>query len=53
MPRAKPPSPLRGRQVRLTDEQWEKFKELGGSAWLRKFVGGRPARYFEVFKRPE
>jgi hypothetical protein len=38
MPRPKPPSPLKGRQVRMSDVEWLMFKELGGADWLRKYV---------------
>jgi len=38
MPRPKPPIPLRGRQVRMSDMEWLMFKELGGAEWLRKYV---------------
>lgn len=51
MPRPAPPSPLKTREIRMSDEQWEKFKELGGAAWLRRFIGGRPDGYYKVFQR--
>lgn len=38
MPRPKPPMPLKGRQVRMSDVEWLMFKELGGAEWLRKHV---------------
>jgi hypothetical protein len=38
VPRPKPPSPLRGRMVRMSDIEWLMFKELGGAEWLRKLV---------------
>ena len=52
MPRPAPPEPLKPRMVRLSDDQWQKFQDLGGSAWLRKFIGGKPDKYYEVFQRP-
>jgi hypothetical protein len=38
MPRPKPPEPLKGREIRLSDTQMAKFKSLGGSKWLRDFL---------------
>lgn len=52
MPRPKPPSILKPRCIRLSDEEWDKFREMGGSEWLRKALGTRPARYYEVFEPP-
>ena len=52
MPRPKPPAPLKARYVRLSDEEWEKFKEMGGPEWLRRVMGTRPKNYYEVFERP-
>ncbi len=51
MPRPKPPEELRCRHIRMSDSEYAKFKELGGAAWLRRFLGGKPERYHEVFKR--
>ena len=51
MPRPKPPEPLKARFVRLSDSEWEKFQEMGGAAWLRKAMGMRPQKYYEVFQR--
>ena len=51
MPRPKPPEPLKARFVRLSDAEWEKFQEMGGAAWLRKAMGTRPQKYYEVFQR--
>lgn len=53
MPRPAPPNPLKPRMVRMSDEQWQKFQDLGGSTWLRRFIGGKPDKYYEVFQRPE
>ena len=53
MPRPKPPSPLKPRYVRLSDEEWLMFKELGGSDWLRKHVKDKakfPAKHY-TFKQ--
>lgn len=38
MPRPKPPSPLKGRNMRMSDVEWLMFQELGGADWLRQFV---------------
>ena len=51
MPRPKPPAPLKARYVRLSDEEWEKFQEMGGAEWLRKAMRTRPHNYYEVFQR--
>ena len=50
MPRLKPPAPLKARYVRLSDEEWIKFKELGGAEWLRDHVNKKakyPTKYYE------
>ena len=52
MPRPKPPAPLKARFVRLSDEEWGKFKEMGGADWLRKTLNARPAKYYDVFLKP-
>ena len=52
MPRPKPPAPLTARYVRLSDEEWEKFREMGGADWLRRVRGTRPKNYYAVFERP-
>ena len=54
MPRPKPPMPLKGRQVRMSDVEWLMFKELGGADWLRKHVKQKskfPAAYYLTFKQ--
>lgn len=51
MPRPKPPEPLKPREIRLSDSQFQKLQGLGGAAWLRRFLGGKPERYHEVFSR--
>ena len=38
MPRPKPPAPLIGRQVRMTDKQWLILNQLGGAEWLRTLL---------------
>ena len=52
MPRPKPPAPLKARYVRLSDEEWDKFREMGGADWLRRAMRTRPKNYYEVFERP-
>jgi hypothetical protein len=52
MPRPKPPEPLIGRQVRMSDRQWMIFNQLGGAEWLRKQLEKKapmPKKYYEVF----
>ena len=51
MPRPKPPEPLRGRQIRLSDKQFIIFKYLGGAEWLRKTLEKKdpfPKKYYDV-----
>jgi hypothetical protein len=38
MPRPKPPAPLIGRQIRLSDKQWLILNQLGGAEWLRTLL---------------
>lgn len=52
MPRPKPPEPLKPRYIRMSDLEWANFKKLGGADWLRKYVGGMPNSYYEVFQKP-
>ena len=55
MPRPKPPMPLLGRQVRMSDLEWLIFQELGGADWLRTFVKKKakfPAQHY-MFKLKE
>ena len=50
MPRPKPPSPLIGRQIRLTDKQFLILDQLGGAKWLRELLEQKapfPAKYYE------
>jgi len=54
MPRPKPPEPLIGRQVRMSDRQWMIFNQLGGAEWLRKQLDKKapmPKKYYEVFNK--
>jgi hypothetical protein len=53
MPRPKPPEVLKPRYIRLSDSEFQKLQKLGGAEWLRRFLGGKPARYYEVFKRTD
>jgi hypothetical protein len=50
MPRPKPPAPLVGRQVRMSDKQWIIFNQLGGAEWLRTLLEKKapfPASYYK------
>jgi hypothetical protein len=51
MPRPAPPEPLKPRWIRMSDTEFEKFQDLGGAEWLRRFLGGKPDTYHQVFKR--
>lgn len=31
--------PAKNRTIRLTDADWQKFKSLGGVAWLKEMIG--------------
>jgi len=56
MPRPKPPEPLIGRQVRMSDRQWIMFNELGGADWLRKLVEKKapmPKKYYDKLLQEE
>jgi len=51
MPRPKPPAPLKGRYVRLSDKQWAILNHLGGAEWLRKQLDKKdpfPRKYWDV-----
>ena len=51
MPRPKPPEPLLGRQVRMSDRQWMILNQLGGAKWLRKLLDKRdpfPKKYYDA-----
>lgn len=52
MPRPKPPEPLKGRQIRLSDTEWRVFRDMGGAAWLRKMMRTKPLSYYQVFQPP-
>lgn len=43
MPRLKPEKPLKPSAIRLTAEDWSKFRERGGVVWLRRVLQ-RPIR---------
>jgi hypothetical protein len=50
MPRPKPPAPLIGRQIRLSDKQWLILNQLGGAEWLRALLEKKapmPNKYYE------
>ena len=50
MPRPKPPEPLIGRQVRMSDRQFIVFNHLGGAEWLRQQLDKKdpfPKQYYE------
>jgi hypothetical protein len=51
MPRPKPPEPLVGRYIRLSDKQMIVFKYLGGAEWLRKLLDKKdpfPKKFYKV-----
>ena len=51
MPRPKPPAPLKGRYVRLSDKQWLILNQLGGAEWLRTLLEKKapmPKKYYDV-----
>ena len=53
MPRPKPPEPLIGRQVRMSDRHWIILNQLGGAEWLRKLLDKKdpfPKQYYERTK---
>lgn len=50
MPRPKPPNPLKGRQVRLSDIEWAMLQHLGGAEWLRNVLNKTsplPKRFYQ------
>jgi hypothetical protein len=50
MPRPKPPAPLIGRQIRLSDKQFLILDQLGGAKWLRELLEKKapmPNQYYE------
>ena len=50
MPRPKPPEPLLGRQVRMSDRQWIILNQLGGAEWLRAILDKKapmPKQYYD------
>ena len=53
MPRPKPPEPIKGRQIRVSDRQWMIFQQLGGIKWLRAELEKKdpfPKQYYERLK---
>jgi len=51
MPRPKPPEPLIGRQVRMSDRHWIIFNHLGGAQWLRELLDKKDPFSKEYYKR--
>ena len=51
MPRPKPPEPLIGRQVRLSDRQFHILNHLGGAQWLRELLDKKDPFSKEYYKR--
>ena len=50
MPRPKPPEPLIGRQVRMSDRHWLILQQLGGAEWLRTILEKKapmPKKYYD------
>jgi hypothetical protein len=50
VPRPKPPEPLIGRQIRMSDRQWIIFNQLGGAEWLRQIIVKKtpmPKQYYD------
>jgi hypothetical protein len=55
MPRPKPPEPLIGRQVRMSDRHWMILQELGGAEWLRTLLDKKapmPKKYYDARLNP-
>ena len=53
MPRPKPPEPLIGRQIRISDRHWAILNQLGGAQWLRELLDKKapmPKKYYEGSK---
>jgi len=57
MPRPKPPEPLIGRQVRMSDRQFYILNHLGGAEWLRDLLDKKdpfPKTYYKnILKKEE
>jgi len=56
MPRPKPPMPLIGRQVRMSDLDWLIFQDMGGADWLRKHLKAKarlPIKHYEMLLKGE
>ena len=50
MPRPKPPEPLIGRQIRMSDRHWLILQQLGGAEWLRTILDKKapmPKKYYD------
>ena len=55
MPRPKPPEPLIGRQVRMSDRHWVILNQLGGAQWLRELLDKKapmPKKYYDALLTP-
>jgi hypothetical protein len=53
MPRPKPPEPLVGRQIRMSDRHWMILQQLGGAEWLRNILDKKapmPKKYYDTRK---
>ena len=51
MPRPKPPMPLKGRNMRMSDLEWLIFQDMGGADWLRKYLKAKaklPIKHYEA-----
>lgn len=35
----------------MSDSEYAKLQQLGGAEWLRRFLGGKPDTYHQVFRR--
>ena len=56
MPRPKPPEPLIGRQIRMSDRHWAILNQLGGAQWLRELLDKKapmPKQYYENLKKEQ
>jgi hypothetical protein len=56
MPRPKPPEPLLGRQVRMSDRHWLILNQLGGAEWLRTLLDKKapmPKQYYDALLKDQ
>ena len=56
MPRPKPPMPLKGRNMRMSDLEWLIFRDMGGADWLRNYLKAKarlPLKHYEAQLRGE